>query len=81
MVYTGCYQCNPSEQLKQNANQKTVLIQEKAFTAEFIPVKSFNFVHFNFPGKFLLSYNTAMVWYTVDAISAIPPPPPPPINS
>ena len=43
----------PPEQLKQNANQQTVLIKKEAFTAESIPVKRFKFAHSNFPGKFL----------------------------
>ena len=52
----------PPELLKQNTNQKTALIQKKTFIANFVPVKRFNFAHFNFPGKFLLSYNTAMIY-------------------
>ena len=52
----------PSEQLKQNTNQKTVPIKKKALIVEFIPVKRFNFAHFNFPGKLLLSYNTVIVY-------------------
>ena len=31
MVYTRSYQCSPPEQLKQNTNQKTALIQKKSF--------------------------------------------------
>ena len=63
MVYTGCYQCSPNEQLKQNANPKRLLrFKRKGFTAEPVPVKRFNFAHLNFPGKFLLSYNTPMVY-------------------
>ena len=58
--YTWCYQCIPPEQLEQNTNQKTALIQRTASTAEFIPVKRFNFAHSNFPGKFLFSYNTVI---------------------
>ena len=50
----------PPEQLEQNTNQKTALIQRTASTAEFIPVKRFNFAHSNFPGKFLFSYNTVI---------------------
>ena len=62
MVYTECYQCNPTKQLKQSTNQKLLWFKRKAFIAEFIPVKRFNFAHFNFPRKFLLIYNTAMVY-------------------
>ena len=61
MVYTGCYQCNPPEQLKQNTNGKLLRFKKKAFIAELIPVKRFNVAHFNFPGKFLLSYNTVLI--------------------
>ena len=52
----------PHEQLKQKRNQKTALAQKKSFTAKFIPVKRFNFAHFNFPGKFRLSYNTVIIY-------------------
>ena len=62
IVYTGCYQCSHNEQLKQNTNQKTAPIERKAFTAEFIPVRRFNFAHSNFPGKFLLPYNIVIIY-------------------
>ena len=62
MVYTKCYQRNLSEQLKQNTNQKLLWFKRKAFIADSIPVKIFNFAHFNFPVKFLLSYNTGMTY-------------------
>ena len=62
IIYTGCYQCSHPEQLKQNTKQKTAKNKRKAFTVEFIPVKRFNFAHSNFPGKFLLSYNTVIIY-------------------
>ena len=49
------------EQLKQNTNQKLLRFKRTALTAEFIPVKRFNFAHSNFPGKFLLSYDTVII--------------------
>ena len=61
IVYIGCDQCSPPEQLKQNMNQKLLRFKRTAFTAEFIPVKRFNFAHSNFPGKFLLSYDTVII--------------------
>ena len=62
MVYTRCYQPISPEQLRQNKNKKSPPIQKKSFIAEFISVKIFNFPHLNFPVKFHLSYNTAMVY-------------------
>ena len=61
IIHTGCYQFSAPEQQKQNTNHKTALIQKTALTADFIPVKRFDFVHSNFPGKFLLYYNTVIV--------------------
>ena len=49
--------------------KKLFQFKNEAFTAEFIPVKRFNFAHFNVPGKFLLSYNTVMVYTGSDQCS------------
>ena len=68
MVYTGCYQCNPLNSWNKTQIKKLLWFKRRAFIAESISVKRFNFAYFNFPGKFLLSYNTTMV-YTVHTIS------------
>ena len=66
MAYTGCYQCKPPPPPLNSWNKtqikKLLWFNRKAFTAEFIPVKRFNFAYFNFPGNFLLSYKTVITY-------------------
>ena len=64
MVYTGCYQCSPTEQLKENTNQKLFHFRGRAFIAECIPVKRFNFVHFNISEKIpcILQHSNGIYW-------------------
>ena len=54
----------PHEQLRQNMNKKIAPIKKKSFYCWVYswPVKRFNFAHSNFPGKFLFSYNTVIVY-------------------
>ena len=58
------------EQLKQKTNKKLLQFKRKAFLAEFLVVKRFNFAHFCFPGKFFLSYNTGII-YTQSSLNAL----------